>query len=305
MFRQQSLSTIFLIGWVVGPACMTLTTKVPVVESLALNISRRNALGWIVGSASSLITGTTAAFAEDPADKIPERLNVDDYLRTGFVSQPMGVSGQAGKSRPETGVVLRDGSDISRDPRSGDVLAEILVQSSSSSEMTPVLASYSSPWPLAKGTVFDVECRDANTGDGVFLAVTQPIKGSSLSDVKDSFFLNNLLAPTGRFSFYGPPTDVKVVKSDTMSNNGNNYRVMDLSFSTLSQSTNAELPRRARLVATIPEGTSQAVMLIASASAVRWKKGSDKVIASVIESFRAIPAPQTSLKVRAKERRSG
>jgi hypothetical protein len=58
------------------------------------------------------------------------------------------------------------------------------------------------------------------------------------------------------------------------------------------------------VIVTVPEGTDQAVMLVASASANRWKKGSDKTLATVIDSFQAIPAPQTGLKVRAKERRA-
>lgn len=39
---------------------------------------------------------------------------------------PMGVSGQAGKSRPETGIVFRDGSDLTRNSKTGDALTEIL-----------------------------------------------------------------------------------------------------------------------------------------------------------------------------------
>lgn len=31
-------------------------------------------------------------------DKLPDRFNVDDYLKTGMVMNPMGVSGQAGMS---------------------------------------------------------------------------------------------------------------------------------------------------------------------------------------------------------------
>ena len=55
---------------------------------------------------------------------------------------------QAGKSKPVTGVVLLDGSDISRDGRSGDVLAEILVKGRGSEDLMPVVATFSSPWPL-------------------------------------------------------------------------------------------------------------------------------------------------------------
>ena len=265
-------------------------------EAFSQQTSRRAALGWMTAGGGGWLIQNQPSMA----DGLPERFDVDDFLRTGVVAQPMGVSGQAGKSRPETGVVLRDGSEVSRDSRSGGVLAEILVKSSSSNGKLPVLASYSSPWPLASGTVFDVECRDPNTGDGAFLAVTSDTGGKSLGDLKDSFFLKNVFSPTGRFSSYGQPTDIKVNNSRQKGN----YRQIDVSFATLSQSTQTEIPRRAQITATIPEGASQAVMLVGSASALRWKRGSDQQVASVGESFQAIPAPQTSLKVRAKERRS-
>ena len=64
---------------------------------------------------------------------------------------PMGVSGQAGKAKPVTGVLLREGTDISRDSKSGNVLAEILVQkkgSSDAEDFMAVVTSFQSPWPL-------------------------------------------------------------------------------------------------------------------------------------------------------------
>ena len=110
--------------------------------------------------------------------------------------------------------------------------------------------------------------------------------------------MKSLFSSRGRFSFYGQPTDIKVKTSEV---NGD-YRIMDINFSTLSQSTQTEIPRKARVVATIPSGTSQAVMLVGSASALRWKKGSDKSVSSTVASFKATRAPETSLKIRAKER---
>jgi hypothetical protein len=196
--------------------------------------------------------------------------------------------------------VLRDGSEVLRDSRTGDVLAEILLQSADSNNKVPVLATFVSPWPLASGTVFDVECRNPKTGDGAFLAVTSNTEGKSVSDLRDSFFVDQLIGPTGRFSSYGTPTDVKVKGSSVQGA----YRIIDLSFATLSQSTQTEIPRRARVVATIPDGTKQAVMLIGSASALRWNKGSKDSIVQVADSFRAIPAPTTALRMRAKARRS-
>ena len=163
------------------------------------------------------------------------------------------------------------------------------------------MASYSSPWPLATGSVFDVECRDLNTGEAAFLAVSPPLGGKSLDALKDSFFVKELTKPTGRFSLYGQPTDIKVKNSVTLRND--KYRQFDLSFSTLSQSTQAEIPRRATVVVTIPDGTDQAVMLVVSASATRWKNSNvAKTVAAVLDSFQAIPAPTTALKIRAKAR---
>jgi hypothetical protein len=113
--------------------------------------TRRDVVGSILGGgaaaiASSIMLPGKAAIAAETTD-------VDSFLRTGGVSMPMGVSGQAGKAKPETGVLLREGTDISRDSKSGNVLAEILVQKSNgsdSSDFMAVVTSFQSPWPLGK-----------------------------------------------------------------------------------------------------------------------------------------------------------
>jgi hypothetical protein len=262
---------------------------------------RRNFLSssLAVAAASSILLGTTTG-APQPASAdaaaIQDSLDIDSFLRTGVdAGGPMGVSSQAGKSRPQTGVVLRDGSDVSQD-RKGAVLAEILT--GTKAKPSAVLVSFVSPWKLETGPVFDVETRDGKTGDGAFLAVTKSTEGKSLADLPSSFFLERLFDPTGRFSFYGPPTDVKVKSSKIEGDR----RYIELSFSNLSQSTNAEIPRRALLVATVPPGTDNAVMLVASANSSRWKKGSEAAAREVIDSFRATPAPKSNLKLRAKDR---
>ena len=110
-------------------------------------LNRRTAVGWI----SSAIVGSTFLAPQNQpcvADTgSGGGLDVPDFLRTGQVAMPMGVAGQAGKSRPETGVTLRDGSDVSRNPKTGDVLAEIVVRDKDQAAAV-VVASYSSPWPL-------------------------------------------------------------------------------------------------------------------------------------------------------------
>lgn len=266
--------------------------------------TRRQALGWLGGAAVLL---PSPVVANAVVAEQPDAVDVNEFLRSGTYGMPMGVSGQSGKSRPQTGVVLREGAEVARDPRTGDVSAEILLAAAADNgggddAMVPVFASFASPWPLATGAIYDVECRDTNTGDSVYLAVSKALKGKSLDAIKDSFFVKELTKSSGRFSLYGQPTDVKVKNSILAKNN--KYRQFDLSFSTLSQSTQAEIPRRARVMVTIPEGTDQAVMLVASASVARWKNGGEKAAAAVLNSFQAIPAPSTSLKIRAKSRTS-
>lgn len=234
--------------------------------------------------------------AEAGADTMEDKLDVDSFLRTGMVQNPMGVSGQAGKSKPETGIVLRDGVDVLRDPRSGGVSAEVLVNNNTKA----IFASFVSPWPIATGPVFDIECRDAKNGDGAFMAVTGSTNGKGLAELPNDFFLKRLFSPTGRYSFYGPPTDVKVKKSYM---NGD-YRFIELQFSNLSQSTQAEIPRYAVISATIPPGSENAVMLVGGATATRWRKGSEATVRAAVESFRAIEAPKSSGKIRPKKRDS-
>lgn len=259
-------------------------------------LNRRGFLSFVGASASFAAFGNPQVSFADAA-AIQDSLDVNDFLRTGVDSGgPMGVSSQAGKSRPQTGVVLRDGSEVSQDSRTGAVLAEILT--GTKAQPMAVLTTFATPWKLETGPVFDVECRDGKTGDGAFLAVTSDIEGKSLESLPSAFFLERLFSPTGRFSFYGPPTDVKVKSSKMLDAD---RRLLELSFSNLSQSTNAEIPRKVLLIATVPSGSQNAVMLVASATASRWKKV-ESTARDTIDSFRAIPAPKSNLKLRAKDR---
>lgn len=79
---------------------------------------------------------------------------------------------------------------------------------------------------------------------------------------------------------------------------------MEVSFSNLSQSTNAEIPRKAVVTASIPAGSGNAILLVGSASASRWKRGAEESVWETIHSFRAVPAPKTSMKLRPKARDS-
>lgn len=290
--KLQFVHTLTLFPLAFGFAPSTHQPKFDTsISAISENASRRSFMRNVSSSAAALAImnlGIEQAFADT---------NVDDFLKSGQVAMPMGVSGQAGKSRPETGIVFRDGSEVSRDTKTGNVLAEILLDANSE-DPTAALVSFTSAWPLAKGSLFDVECRNAEGGDSAFLSLTPKAKGKSVEELPASFFTKSLFSPTGRFSFYGPPTDVKVKKSYMEGKN----RVIELGFSILSQSTGAEIPRLAIITATIPEGTDEAVMLATSTTATRWRKGTEKDCRKTAESFNVSLSPKTGMKVRAKAR---
>ena len=298
-YNEALLACLFLLVnsengvWALTP----LSPKVSVDKSKisSAEVDRRSYLSAMAGVLSAGVVGLTSTeAAHAAAAAMQDTLDIENFLRTGVDSGGiMGVSSQTGKSKPLTGVIFRDGSEVSQDGR-GSVSAEILT--GKKEDPKAVLVSFVSPWKLQSGSVFDVECRDPNSGDTAFLAVTQTTGGKSLADLPSSFFLDRLFDPTGRFSLYGAPTDIKVKKSIMQGNR----RFIELGFANLSQATNAEIPRKAMLVATIPEGTDNAVMLVASTTATRWKKGGEQTVMNTAESFRAIQAPKSNLKIRPK-----
>ena len=73
-------------------------------HGLAFSISRREA--WF--GICTTLTGCITASPASAASAIQDSLDVESFLRTGFdTGGNMGVSSQAGKKKPETGVFLR------------------------------------------------------------------------------------------------------------------------------------------------------------------------------------------------------
>ena len=101
---------------------------VPVAPAKHEGFHRRRALlssGSAAAASLAFLMGRPQV-ARAAAAAVQDSLDVDSFLKTGVDSGgPMGVSSQAGKSRPETGVVLRDGGDVQQD-KQGNVLAEPL-----------------------------------------------------------------------------------------------------------------------------------------------------------------------------------
>lgn len=144
------------------------SVKDKIVSSSSAN--RRQILNTFVNSVivAGISSEAAVPFARADSSALQDSLDVGNFLRTGMDSGGnMGVSSQAGKSRPQTGVILRDGSDVRQD-KSGNVFAELLT--GTKANPSAVLVSFSSPWKLETGPVFDIETRDGKTGDGAFVA---------------------------------------------------------------------------------------------------------------------------------------
>uniref|UniRef100_A0A7S2SV54 PsbP C-terminal domain-containing protein n=1 Tax=Rhizochromulina marina TaxID=1034831 RepID=A0A7S2SV54_9STRA len=191
-----------------------------------------------------------------------------------MTAMPLGLGSMAGKSRPETGVQLRNEPSRGSD---GQVTAEL-----EASTGNVIAISFYSPWPLVTGAFYDVESRDRSNGEGCYVQVT-PLEGSkSLEGLPSSFFTEQILSSKGRFGAYGVPVNVKMVSSRMEGA----IRVLEFTFSALSP-TYAEVPRHAVVAVTAPEGAKEVVMLVGTASAARWNKGASKLLSEATSSFRA------------------
>ena len=105
-----------------------------------------------------------------------------------------GGVGGLGKTRPETGVVLREGSAPIQN-KQGIVTAEIL-----SGKNNPILIEFKTPWPLLQTTT-GLEARDLQQGESAFLQVLSdaPIEAKSSSKILTKLLTDNILTSKGKY----------------------------------------------------------------------------------------------------------
>ena len=159
LFLTPKHTTIALVVIVAASICRVdgLSTN-PSSSSSSSSKSRRQVIGSLLGGVS---TAAAAVALVLPNIANASEMDVDSFLQSGGVAMPMGVSGQAGKSKPITNILFReDGIDISRDTKTGNVIAEILVQKLGTKQnkdddenLMSVITSFSAPWPLGKSSL--------------------------------------------------------------------------------------------------------------------------------------------------------
>ena len=188
----------------------------------------------------------------------------------------------SGKTKPDLGVVLAsETSTVGK-----QLLADLVLDGG-----VVATTSFESKWPLAEGNYYDVET-SSRDGDVAFVQVKSLDKGKSFGSLPKAWFSDALFSTEGRYGAYGSPTDIKI-KETAADGDSRNFEV---SFTVLSPGM-AEVPRKGVLRALPAPGTSDVLLLTASASAKRWTKSKAAAEASgITSSLRVTSTRPTTLK---------
>jgi hypothetical protein len=92
--------------WMRGLTCLSQIheRRSPFLVKQNLSTRRRDAFGWLIATGGATFLGSPAWGAA----AVQDTMSVDSFLRTGVdIGGNMGVSSQAGKTKPVTGVFLR------------------------------------------------------------------------------------------------------------------------------------------------------------------------------------------------------
>lgn len=189
----------------------------------------------------------------------------------GILSLPVhafeGGVGGLGKTKPDTGVVLWEGSAPLQNQQ-GIVSAELNVDGN------PVLVEFTTPWPLLP-TTGGLEARDLQSSESAFIQVIPP---STSEKQFPKVVLDTILGSRGKFGAYGTPTDVKIKKVED-----------DLYMATFTAYTPSM--RESERSAYLKVGGS-GVVLVTGTTRARFKSQQDS-LKKVADSFVAILAPKS------------
>jgi hypothetical protein len=187
-----------------------------------------------------------------------------------------GGVGGLGKTKPDTGVVLWEGSAPIQNQQ-GIVSAELNVDGN------PVLVEFTTPWPLLS-TSGGLEARDLQSSESAFIQV---IPASTTSENQfQQRVLETILGSQGKFGAYGTPTDVKMKKIED-----------DLYMVTFTAYTPSMRESERCVYLKVWEGAyNSGVVLVTGTTRARFKSQQDS-LKKVADSFVAIRAPKSQRNV--------
>jgi len=186
------------------------------------------------------------------------------------------------KFRAETGV-QRVSADSSPLFKAGQILDELRTADGSFAQVS---FAFPEDWTLAGGPNLDV--RNVREADSAFVLAAPMPKGKTIDKLPESFILDVIFDPAGKYGQYGQCDDRKVVKSELASftvpsGGAQTYRHLTLKFAPLTYNGNT-VERRALVSCTAAGGT--VFILVAGSLATRFKKVVTE-LTEVQQSFRA------------------
>jgi hypothetical protein len=187
-----------------------------------------------------------------------------------------GGVGGLGKTKPSTGVNLREGSAPIQN-KQGIVSAEIIGGTGN-----PILVQFQTPWPLL-ATTAGLEARDLLNSESAFVQVVPNIKEGTTGKALNAAIIGNLFSSKGKYGAYGEPTDIKIRTLDTSSG------LLSISFTAY---TPAMRESERKLYVNIQFAEDSLVMLVTGTTLQRFKS-QEEMLRQVADSFVVISAPKS------------
>ena len=196
-----------------------------------------------------------------------------------------GGVGGLGKTKPDTGVVLRDGS-LPIQNKLGIVSAEII-----SGRGNPILVEFTTPYPLLPTSTTGLEARDLQQSESAFVQVINKVKPGTSGQALYSRLVDEVFASKGKYGAYGSPVDIKLSRA-SQDDAENLYTV---TFTTFTPGMR-ESQRKLLLNCKWCDGDTL-VMLLVGTTRTRFKS-QEEILTAIAKSFVAIDAPRTGMSIK-------
>lgn len=158
-----------------------------------------------------------------------------------------------------------------------------------SSNGKPIRIEFQTPWPLLP-TTSGLEARDLRSSESAFVQVVPETANWQSPKVFKQLLMDSVLASQGKFGAYGTPVDIKVkpLPGD---------EIQDAFSVTFTSYTPAMRESERQLWIKSVVADSTLILLIVGTTKTRFKS-QENSFRQIIDTFLAVPAPETKLRAR-------
>lgn len=193
-----------------------------------------------------------------------------------------GGVGGLGKTKPQTGVVLREGSAPIQN-KQGIISGEILTVKSN-----PILVEFQTPYPLLTSSA-GLEARDLQQPESAFVQVIEGVSSSGTNGkALYKVLTESILGSKGKYGAYGEPVDIKFSKASADGPDN----ILKATFTTFTPAMRES--ERKILLNCQYCGDNTLVVLVTGTTVARFKT-QEKVLMDISKSFVALDAPKSGL----------